>query len=135
MKQYFLRLHLGSSRSRFAATALSREMAPLAILLLLFLASSTPVFAASRFTPIPIYSSGGRAQSAVTADVNGDGKPDVVTSNSNGKVTVLLCTGHGSFLPPRLITTLAGGTPPIAVGDFNHDGKPDLAVVSSPNNS
>jgi hypothetical protein len=135
MKRFFLRLPHGSRWSRFSVRAISRDTTPFAILLLLLLVTSNSGIASSRFTPIPIYSSSGTAQVAATADVNGDGKPDVITSNTNGKVTVLLGAGNGSFLPSKLIATVAGGAPSIAVGDFNHDGKTDLAVASSPSNS
>lgn len=64
------------------------------------------------------------------ADLNGDGKPDLVIANGNSNtVSVLLGNGDGTFQPH---VDYATGTGPwsVAVGDFNNDGKPDLAVVN-----
>jgi hypothetical protein len=68
-------------------------------------------------------------------DFNGDGKTDIVTANGGGaSVSVLLNNGSGGFLPA--INSAAGGaygySPfDVAVGDFNGDGKTDLAAVNS----
>jgi hypothetical protein len=65
-------------------------------------------------------------------DFNGDGKLDLVIDNAqvpSEAVSVLLGNGDGTFQPPVNYST--GGSPgPAAVGDFNGDGKADLAVVS-----
>jgi Calx-beta domain/FG-GAP-like repeat len=60
------------------------------------------------------------------ADLNGDGKPDLVTGNSNGSGSVLLGNGDGSFQAVRNYSG-AGAV----VGDFNGDGSLDLAVGTS----
>jgi hypothetical protein len=68
------------------------------------------------------------------ADVNGDGRPDLVIANKGSNdVSILLNQGQGggfSFTPgPRLKT----GAGPVAtlVQDVNGDGKPDLLVSNS----
>ena len=68
------------------------------------------------------------------ADFNGDGKPDLAVTNdlgqfTSGRVSVLLGNGNGTFQTPL---SFAVGVRPwsVAVGDFNGDGKPDLAVAN-----
>jgi FG-GAP-like repeat len=67
----------------------------------------------------------------VVGDFNGDGKPDMVTLNNDNSVSVLLGSGDGTFRPvagPPL--SLGAGRPgSLAVGDFNRDGKLDLAAT------
>ncbi len=67
------------------------------------------------------------------ADFNGDGKPDAAVSNWNAgtgqsEMDVFLGKGDGSFKRPMKSPAGTGGSDP-AVGDFNGDGMPDLAVI------
>lgn len=75
----------------------------------------------------------------VAGDFTGDGRMDLAVANAlNDSVTVLLSNPDGTFQPP---ITYALGTPPFAVGaldydaivagDFNGDGRLDLAVVNN----
>ena len=66
-------------------------------------------------------------------DFNGDGKPDLAVANTSGfyvsTVSLLLGTGMGTFAP-KVDYPTGGGPYSVATGDFNGDGKPDLAVAN-----
>jgi hypothetical protein len=67
------------------------------------------------------------AYSAAVADVNGDGKPDIVTVNAGGSISVLQGNGDGTFQAQKLYTT-NDRLPSVAVADMNGDGRPDIVV-------
>ena len=64
------------------------------------------------------------------ADFNGDATPDLATSNHNGNsVSILLGDDRGGFRPARGSPFAVGRAPyPLAVADFNADGKMDVAT-------
>jgi hypothetical protein len=65
------------------------------------------------------------------ADVNGDGRPDLIVVNYKGSsVSVLLGNGDGSFRPQQAFA--AGPYPQaVVVADVTGDGIPDLVVADS----
>src|SRR5262249_16468317 len=69
------------------------------------------------------------------ADLNGDGKLDVVVTDFNslattfgGGVSVLFGNSDGTFQPPVFYNTGKNPTA-VAISDLNGDGKPDLVVT------
>ena len=73
----------------------------------------------------------------VVADFNGDGNLDLATANlSSSNVTVLLGNGIGGFTPAPASPAVQGIAPvSMAVGDFNGDYIPDLAIADSSSNN
>jgi len=73
------------------------------------------------------------------ADLNGDGKPDIVMEtecqNSSdcvyGTIRVLFGNGDGTFQPPVIYSPQFFHPSAIAIGDFNGDGVPDVAVTNT----
>jgi Bacterial Ig-like domain (group 3)/FG-GAP-like repeat len=90
------------------------------------------------FQPAQSYSSGGlNAYSVTVGDFNGDGKPDLVVANecedqncTNGGVSVLLGNGDGTFQAAQSYASGGISANSVIVGDFNKDGKVDLAVTN-----
>ena len=88
---------------------------------------SAPVFRAVSVAP-----SGGEAPSGTaTADVNNDGRPDLLTANlgwgGSGSISVTLAKPDGTYEAPRTFNG-GGGMFAIAVADFNNDGKKDVVA-------
>jgi hypothetical protein len=75
-------------------------------------------------------------------DVNGDGFADYISTSGGGyddqggcqatpgSLNVFLGDGKGSFTTGKTYPLSPSTNIAISVGDFNHDGKPDLALVS-----
>jgi len=99
-----------------------------------YLGNSNSSFTASTVTVPALYFA-----DLKLADINNDGKIDLIAGATQGvlnneggntEVIALLGRGDGTFAA-ALVTTIANGAadpaPPIAVGDFNGDGYPDVA--------
>jgi hypothetical protein len=80
---------------------------------------------------------GGQPNQVVSADLNGDGKPDLVFADlsTNGNAIVLLqdLAHPGQFLTPINLST-GSLTPSVAVGDLNGDGLPDVVAANYDSN-
>jgi hypothetical protein len=75
------------------------------------------------------YATGSNPAGLAVGDLNGDGLPDLVTSNVTAdSVSILLGVGNGNF---SMATNFATGDDPYAVtvGDVNGDGKADVVTA------
>ncbi|WP_236504691.1 DUF4347 domain-containing protein, partial [Tychonema sp. BBK16] len=92
--------------------------------------ATTPTFATTVEFPIGI-----NPQSLSIGDFNGDGKPDLATANmGSSNASILLNTTATGATTPTFATKVdfTTGSQPVSVsiGDFNGDGKPDLATAN-----
>jgi hypothetical protein len=104
-----------------------------------FLGNGNGTFTKAANSPVTV---GLTPYSIAVGDFNGDGIPDLVTANdadvndNPGTVTILLGSGDGGFTQASGSPVSVGVNPLIvAAGDFNADGKVDLAVTNENDNS
>ena len=93
--------------------------------------ASTPSFA-----PAVGFAVGSSPYSVAVADLNGDGKPDIVVANrGSNTASVLLNTTTPGAVAPAFANAVDFGVGPgaysLALGDVNGDGRPDIVVASA----
>ncbi len=122
---------------------LRRDSLPRIVVLFITILITLAALAVAQAAPVHFanavsYNSGGSIPySVVVADVNGDGKPDLVVANecaapycAFGSVGVLLGNGDGTFQPATAFYS-GGQSWSLAVADVNLDGKPDIVVLTT----
>src|SRR5262249_38133214 len=108
------------------------------VVALLVCLSAAPLFASigtqpQQFQQPNVIATGSWPASIESADLNGDGRPDLVYTDFGATATAatsrsLLNNGDGTFTPGPTIST-AGAS--VVVADFDRDGHPDLEWVWS----
>jgi len=88
--------------------------------------------AGSTFSPFQQFGTypGQQARGIAIADFNGDGKRDVVVSEDEKLLVLLLGDGHGGFKPQITTAFAPKSAGQLALGRINGDKRPDLAMAS-----
>jgi hypothetical protein len=85
-------------------------------------------------SPIPYSAGAGSSYFVAVGDFNKDGNLDLAVANqtsASSTINILLGNGDGTFQAPVSYSTGTGSASFVAVGDFNNDGAPDLAVANA----
>lgn len=86
------------------------------------------------FTPSSVVPISNGFGFVTTGDINGDGKPDLVSANNNDSFDVATNAGNGIFVS-NATYSVGGQIHSIAVADINGDGKPDIILANNNNNT
>ncbi|MHB1021315.1 MAG: beta strand repeat-containing protein [Acidobacteriaceae bacterium] len=100
---------------------------------LLGTAALDPATRTSGWQSFTSYATGAGDYGVAMADLNGDGIPDLVTTNYNGTtMSVLLGNGDGTF-KTHVDYAVPSNSFGIVIGDLNGDGIPDIVVANHGN--
>jgi|GEM_PF-1695925 len=81
------------------------------------------------FTPLTPVSSTATTYSLATADINGDGKADLLVATNTGSINIFLGNGDGTFASPTSISDGLGSFNSVIVAaDINTDGNVDIVA-------
>ena len=84
---------------------------------------------------LPLNKTDASQRGILWADVDGDGKPDLLVAEpESGQISVSLQQADGSLASPKKFPCLAGVSQ-IAVADWNGDGHPEIFLLSRDENS
>ena len=87
-------------------------------------------FRQGQFQVLPLRQTSAAQRGLLWADVNGDGRPDLLVAEpESGQISIHLQQPDGSLAPPKSFPTLAG-VGQIAVSDWNGDGHPEIFLLS-----
>src|SRR5262249_7260896 len=102
--------------------------------------TTAPGATSSAFSTFPAFPAGNTPYSVAAADLNGDGRPDIVVANrGDPSVGVLFNTTplgatSPSFTAQSTFASLGSSPISVSVADVNGDGKLDLLVADESNN-
>jgi hypothetical protein len=92
-------------------------------------------FKAGQFQVLPLNKTDLPDRGILWADVDGDGRPDLVVAEpDSGQISVSLQQPDGSLAAPKKFPCLAGVSR-IAAADWNGDGHPEIFLLSQDENS
>ncbi|MDD5141207.1 MAG: VCBS repeat-containing protein [Verrucomicrobiales bacterium] len=87
-------------------------------------------FRRGQFQILPLNKADTGARGLLWADVNGDGRPDLLVAEpASGQLSVYLQQADGSLANPKTFPTLAGVSR-LAAADLDGDGKPSIFLLS-----
>ncbi len=87
-------------------------------------------FHQGQFQILPLTKTDAAQRGLLWADVNGDGRPDLLVAEpASGQLSVYLQQADGSLAPAKTFPTLAGVSQ-IAAADIDGDGKPSIFLLS-----
>jgi hypothetical protein len=92
-------------------------------------------FKKGQFQILPLNKSDSGQRGVLWADVDGDGRADLLVAEpESGQLSVYLQSADGTLASPKKFPCLAGVSQ-IAVADWNHDGHPEIFLLSRDENS